>query len=216
MIKINRTVDYSVYLVTDTDICPRENLIKVCREAIEGGVTPIQLREKNLSSREFYNEAVALKKLCADRNVPLLINDRVDIALAADADGVHLGQSDLPIEAARRVLGENKIIGLSAGRAEEALNAERSGADYLGVGAMFPTATKKDANNVGVGILREIRGLVKIPIVGIGGINTENIEQLYGTGADGVAVVSCIMGSGAPREAAKILREKSRYLGIYE
>ncbi len=205
-------IDYSVYLVTDTGMCPRENLLDVCEKAIDGGATLIQLREKDISSRAFFEEAAALKKLCESRNVPLLINDRADIALAADADGIHIGQSDIPIDAARRILGDDKIIGVSAGTVEEALEAEKSGADYLGVGAVFPTATKDDAENVGIDTLRKVRGAVKIPIVGIGGINTENIEKLNGTGIDGVAVVSCIMAAGDPKAAAAELKEKARKL----
>ena len=204
--------DYSVYLVTDTGMCPRENLIDVCGKAIDGGATLIQLREKDISSRAFYEEALALKALCARRAVPLLINDRVDIALAAGADGIHIGQSDIPLEAARRLLGKDKIIGVSAGSVAEAVEAEQGGADYLGVGAVFPTSTKDDAENVGIDMLKAVREAVKIPIVGIGGINAENIEKLRGTGIDGVAVVSCIMASRDPEAAAAAPKEKVRNL----
>lgn len=203
---------YSVYLVTDTDMCPRENLIRVVDEAIRGGVTLVQLREKDISTREFYAEAMALKTLCAAKNIPLIINDRIDIALAADTDGVHIGQSDMPLDAARRLLGKDKLIGLSAGSVSEALEAERGGADYLGVGAVFHTSTKKDANDVGIDMLREVRAATNIPMVGIGGINTENIERLYGTGIDGVSVVSCIMASEDPFSAARTLAEKTKFL----
>ncbi len=203
-----KNFDLSVYLVTDTDMCPRENLLDVCEKAVLGGATLIQLREKNISSRLFYEEAVALKQLCSKLNVPLLINDRLDIALASGADGVHIGQSDLPIEAVRGLLGNDRIIGVSAGCVKEAVNAEKRGADYLGVGAVFPTSTKDDAENVGIDMLRKVRSAVKIPIVGIGGINTENIEKLKGTGIDGVAVVSCIMASDDPKAAAAELKEK--------
>jgi len=205
---------YSVYLVTDTDMCPRENLLTVVGEAIRGGVTTVQLREKDISTREFYAEALALKKLCGENNVPLIINDRVDIALAVDADGIHIGQSDMPIAVARRILGENKIIGLSAGNVTEALEAVRGGADYLGVGAVFHTATKKDAKDVGIDMLRRVRAAAPIPIVGIGGINTENIDKLFGIGIDGVAVVSCIMASENPYAAAKTLSDKIKFLAV--
>lgn len=207
-----KNFDLSVYLVTDTEMCPRENLLDVCEKAVQGGATLIQLREKNISSRLFYEEAVALKRLCLRLNVPLLINDRLDIALAAGADGVHIGQSDIPIEAVRRLLGNDSIIGVSAGSVEEAVTAEKQGADYLGVGAVFPTATKDDAENVGIDMLKEVRSNVKIPIVGIGGINPGNIEKLNGTGIDGVAVVSCIMASADPKSAASELKEKVKKL----
>lgn len=205
-------IDYSTYLVTDTDMCPREKLIDVVGGAIRGGVTLIQLREKEISTREFYNEAVLLKELCKKNGVPLIINDRLDIALAVDADGIHVGQSDMPIEVIRRILGRDKIIGLSAGNVHDAEEAVKGGADYLGVGAVFRTATKKDANDVGIEMLEKVRAAVKIPIVGIGGINSNNIEKLYGTGIDGVAVVSCIMASDDPYNAAKQLAEKVKNL----
>lgn len=205
-------IDYSTYLVTDTDMCPREKLIDVVGEAIRGGVTLIQLREKEISTREFYNEAVLLKELCKKNGVPLIINDRLDIALAVDADGIHVGQSDMPIEVIRRILSRDKIIGLSAGNVHDAEEAVKGGADYLGVGAVFRTATKKDANDVGIEMLEKVRAAVKIPIVGIGGINSNNIEKLYGTGIDGVAVVSCIMASDDPYNAAKQLAEKMKNL----
>ena len=204
--------NYRLYLVTDAEICPRENLLDVCEKAIDGGVSIIQLREKDISSREFYNEAAALKTLCTAKNVPLIINDRLDIALAVDADGIHIGQSDMPLAAARRILGSGKIIGVSAGNVSEALDAEHGGADYLGVGAVFPTGTKKDAENIGIDMLKQVTAAASIPIVGIGGINHENINLLRGSGIDGVAVVSCIMGSKDPYSAAETLREKTELL----
>ncbi len=206
------SIDYGVYLVTDTDMCPPESLLSVCGEAISGGVSVIQLREKKLSSGAFYREALELKKLCEKHGVPLIINDRLDIALAVDADGVHIGQSDIPLEVARKILGNNKIIGVSARSTEDAVRAEKQGADYLGVGAVFPTATKKDAAYVGIDMPARVRNAVKIPVVGIGGINSDNIEELYGTGIDGVAVVSCIMASDDPKGAAAKLRGKIKYL----
>lgn len=205
-------IDYSVYLVTDTGMCSRENLIAVCEKAIDGGATVIQLREKDISSKDFYAEAVALKKLCDRREVPLLINDRADIALAVDADGIHIGNGDIPLEAARQILGDDKIIGYSAGSVSEAIYAEKNGADYLGVGAVFPTSTKDDAENIGIDMLCKVRKAVNIPIVGIGGINGDNIDLLYGTGIDGVAVVSCIMASDDPKAAAAILKKKAKNL----
>lgn len=205
-------INYGTYLVTDTDMCPREKLASVVTEAIKGGVTIVQLREKEISTRDFYNEALEVKKICAEYNLPLIINDRLDIALAVDADGIHVGQSDMPIDVIRRILGDDKLIGLSAGNVEEALEAVKMGADYLGVGAVFHTDTKKDAVDVGINMLKSVRDSVDIPMVGIGGINLDNIDKIYGLGIDGVAVVSCIMASDDPYKAAYTLSEKVKNL----
>lgn len=205
-------VNYGLYLVTDTNICSREKLVSVTEAAIKGGVTLVQLREKDISTREFFAEALELKKLCKNYNVPLLINDRIDIALAVDADGIHIGQSDMPLKVSRKILGPNKIIGLSAGNVNQAVEAVSDGADYLGVGAVFPTSTKKDASNVGIEMLKQVRKSVDIPIVGIGGINPDNISQLYGSGIEGVAVVSCIMGSDDPYAVSKQLSQMVKEL----
>lgn len=207
-----QNADYSLYLVTDTVLCPHENLLDCVEAAIRGGVTMVQLREKEISSRAFYEEAVALKAITAKYNVPLLINDRLDIALAVHADGLHIGQSDLPADVARRLLGEDKLLGLSAGTVEEAKIAVSGGADYLGVGAVFPTDTKKDAQNVGKSMLETIKKEVSVPVVGIGGINAENLPSLYGCGADGIAVVSAIMCSPKPEETARELKKMVGYL----
>lgn len=203
---------YELYLVTDTDLCSREKLTETVEKAILGGVTLVQLREKDISSRAFYEEALALKKVTEYYHVPLIINDRLDIMLAVEADGLHIGQSDIPAAVARRIMGENKILGLSAGNLEEARKAKADGADYIGVGAVFPTSTKKDAVWIGKKALREIKTQTTIPIVGIGGINAENIGQIYGSGIDGIAVVSAIMASKDPRSAAAALKEKVKYL----
>lgn len=205
-------VNYGLYLVTDTNICSREKLVSVTEAAIKGGVTLVQLREKDISTREFFAEALELKKLCKHYNVPLLINDRIDIALAVDADGIHIGQSDMPLKVSRKILGPNKIIGLSAGNVNRAVEAVSDGADYLGVGAVFPTSTKKDVSNVGIEMLKQVRKSVDIPIVGIGGINPDNISQLYGSGIEGVAVVSCIMGSDDPYAVSKQLSQMVKEL----
>lgn len=205
-------INYELYLVTDTNICPREKLVSVTESAIKGGVTLVQLREKDISTREFFAEASELKKLCKHHNVPLLINDRIDIALAVDADGIHIGQSDMPLKVSRKILGPNKIIGLSAGNVNQAVEAVNDGADYLGVGAVFPTSTKRDASNVGIDMLKQVRKSVDIPIVGIGGINPNNISQLYGSGIEGVAVVSCIMGSDDPYAVSKQLSKMVKEL----
>jgi thiamine-phosphate pyrophosphorylase len=179
--------------------------IEECVEqAVRGGCTLVQLREKNASSREFYETAARVRKITANLGVPLIINDRADIALAVNADGVHLGQDDLPLDAARRLMGEDKIIGVSAGSLDEARAAADMGADYLGVGAMFATGTKTDANPASMDELRRIRAEIKLPIVVIGGINKNTVPLFAGTGIDGIAVVSAIVSQkdvcGAARE----------------
>lgn len=205
-------IDYSLYLVTDTELFPRENLLSTVEKAILGGVTVVQLREKNISSRLFYEEACALLKITKKYGVPLIINDRVDIMLASGADGIHAGQSDLPASVIRKIIGKDKILGFSAGTACEAKKAEADGADYIGVGAVFPTATKTDAVNTGIDTLTESVKNVKIPTIAIGGINEQSLEKLYGCGADGVAVVSAIMGSDDPKAASERLLKMVRNL----
>lgn len=203
---------YALYLVTDTDICPRERLLDVVEAAIQGGVTLVQLREKAISSRGFYEEALALKQLTDRYGVPLIINDRLDIMLAVDAAGLHIGQSDIPAEASRRIMGPDKLLGLSAGTVQQARDAKAAGADYIGVGAVFPTATKKDAVWIGKETLQEIKAAAALPVVGIGGIHAGNISQIYGSGIDGVAVVSAVMGSADPKAAAEALKEMVKQL----
>lgn len=205
-------LDYSLYLVTDSDIRSRSQMEEWVYQAVLGGVTMVQLREKELSTREFYQAAVSMKSVLERCRVPLIINDRLDIALAADADGLHIGQSDLPAGIAKRLLGKGKILGLSAGNLEEAKRAEADGADYVGVGAVFPTTTKADAVSVDKGILREIKAALSIPVVAIGGIKQENLPQLYGSGVDGIAVVSAIMGSAMPKETAETLKSMTSNL----
>jgi len=201
---MKRNIDYSLYLVTDRELMYADSIEECVEQAVRGGCTIVQLREKNADSREFYETALRVRKITADLGVPLLINDRADIALAVDADGVHIGQEDLPLEAARRILGKDKIIGVSAGNADEARAAADAGADYLGVGAMFATGTKTDANPASMDELRRIRAEVSIPIVAIGGINKNNVQLFAGTGIDGIAVVSAIVSQkdvcGAARE----------------
>ncbi|MBA1334165.1 MAG: Thiamin-phosphate pyrophosphorylase [Firmicutes bacterium] len=197
--------DFSLYLVTDRDILGGRDLAGSIEEAIAGGVTVVQLREKTLSSLEFYHLAREVKAVTDRYRVPLIINDRLDIALAVDAAGLHVGQNDLPAAVARRLLGPEKILGVSAASLEEALLAERDGADYLGVGAIFPTATKSDVRSVALEDLQKIKGQVKIPVVAIGGINQNNIKTVMETGIDGVAVVSAILGKDDITRAAKNL-----------
>lgn len=202
-----KQTDYTVYLCTDRDLMSTQTLEEAVEEAIKGGATLIQLREKNCSSKEFYDTAVSIKKITEKYNVPLIINDRVDIALAVDAEGVHVGQSDLPAKVVRKILGKDKIIGVSARNPELAVKAYEDGADYLGVGAMYATSTKKDAKVISMEELVKIRNSVPIPIVVIGGVNENNILDFKGTGIDGVAVVSAIISKPDIEEAARNLKQ---------
>ena len=187
-------INYSIYLVTDHNCLQGRDFLGCIENALQGGVTLVQLREKNVDGGIFLQRAVAVKNLCDKYNVPLLINDRIDVALACKAAGVHLGQDDIPPSAARAILGPDAIIGVSAHSCEEALAAEKDGADYLGVGAVFPTNSKDDASEVGLNMLKEIRQISKLPIVGIGGINAENYTQVRAAGAQGAAIISGILG----------------------
>jgi len=204
-------VDYSLYLVTDRSFCPPDKFLYQIKQAVLGGVTVVQLREKDASSLEFYNYAIEISKLLKNtvgangRKIPFLINDRLDIALAVDCDGLHVGQEDLPADVCRRLLGKDKILGVSVGSVEEAVKAEKDGADYLGV-VTFKTGTKPEAVEVSLDIFKEIRAAVSIPIVAIGGINAETLPLLSGTEIDGVAVVSAIMGSVDSLVAARELK----------
>lgn len=200
-----KTVDYSLYLVTDRGVLGGRDLLQSLAEALAGGVTVVQLREKNLDAKEFYLLAREAKKITERHGVPLIINDRLDIALAVDADGVHVGQQDLPAAAARKILGREKVLGVSAANLAEALQAEKDGADYLGVGAIFPTTTKNDVQSLAPAELKEIKQLVKIPVVAIGGINENNIGIVTATGIDGVAVASAILGKDDIGQAARSL-----------
>lgn len=202
----NRT-NYTLYLCTDRDIMSCETVEESVELAIEGGCTVVQLREKKSSSKEFYELALRVKEITKKHRVPLIINDRVDIALAVDADGVHVGQSDLPAKVVREILGPDKIIGVSCANLAEAKKAVEDGADYLGVGAMFPTNTKNDTCPVTRDELIKIRENVSIPIVVIGGINRNNLSQMKGTGIDGVAVVSAIVAQPDIRRAAREIYE---------
>lgn len=204
--------DYlKLYLVTDSTLSLGRPIEDVVAAAVEGGVTVVQLREKTASTLDFYNLAVRLKKLLAGTGVPLIINDRIDIALAVDADGVHIGQSDMPYAVARKLLGPNKIIGLSCDNDEQLVAANDLEADYVAVQA-FGTATKLDAKHpVGIdGVLRS-RALTNHPLVAIGGIHLDNAAEVYAMGADGIAVVSEIMSAADPTKASRdLLREIDR------
>ncbi|MGN1266646.1 MAG: thiamine phosphate synthase [Dorea sp.] len=199
--------DLLLYAVTDRAWLNGETLYEQVEKAIKGGATFIQLREKELAEDEFLEEAKEIKKLCAAHKVPFVINDNVEIALAMDADGVHVGQSDMEAGDVREKLGPNKIIGVSAQTVEQALLAEKSGADYLGVGAVFPTGSKDDADDVSHETLKEICKAVHIPVIAIGGISKKNVLELSGTGICGIAVISAIFAQPAIEVATKELKK---------
>ena len=202
---MKNSVDYSLYLVTDRDVLLDTDIYTAVEQAIRGGVTVVQIREKSVGTLEFYNIAVKIKTITDKYKIPLIINDRIDIAQAIDAAGVHLGQSDMPMGIARDILGDNKIIGVSTSTLVEAQRAMAQGADYVGVGAMFPTTTKDDAKAVSVQGLKEIKEGISIPVVAIGGINKNNVTLLNIANIDGIAVVSDILGKKSIKEAAEKL-----------
>ena len=206
-----KSEDLLVYAVTDRSWQHGESLYNQVEKALKGGATFIQLREKELDEEQFLKEAMEIKELCKRYHVPFVINDNVEIALKVEADGVHVGQSDMEAGNVREKLGKDKIIGVSTQTVEQALLAEKQGADYLGVGAVFPTGTKLDAVEVGYDRLQEICNAVHIPVVAIGGITRENIIQLKGSGVSGVAVVSAIFASkdieAATKELCKTTKE---------
>lgn len=198
-------MNYTLYLCTDRRLMTTDTLEEAVELAIQGGVTVVQLREKDCTSREFYEEAEKVKAITDAYEIPLLINDRLDIALAVGADGVHLGQTDIPVWAARDILGADKIVGATANTLEKAEEAWKSGADYLGVGDVFGTSTKADTLHVTLEELAAIKKQVEIPVVAIGGINAENISLLKGTGVDGAAVISAILAKRDITAAAETL-----------
>lgn len=199
--------DYTLYLVTDRQLMSCDSLTEAVEQAILGGCTMIQLREKELPSLEFYNQAVAVKQVTERYHIPLIINDRIDIAMAVQAAGVHIGQHDLPAAIVRKVIGENMLLGVSASSIAEAIQAQQDGADYLGVGAMFPTGTKTDAESVSMEELQKIRTAVSLPIVVIGGINKGNAGRFKPMGIDGLAVVSAIIAQSDIKAAAAELKD---------
>lgn len=202
-----KNVDYTLYLCTDRKLMSCDTVEQLVERSLEGGVSVVQLREKDCSSRDFLALAKSVKKITDRFDVPLIINDRLDICMAADAAGVHLGQSDIPCDVARKLLGGNKIIGVSAALPEEAAKAQADGADYLGVGAVFATSTKTNTRPVTPEIIRQIRAAVTIPFVVIGGVNAENITQLYGLGINGAAVVSAVASQPDITQAARVMRK---------
>jgi len=204
-------LDLSLYLVTDRALSLGRETVNVVSAAIRGGVTCVQLRDKTCSTRAFVEEARAIKVLLqkAEPPIPLIINDRVDVAMAIGADGVHLGQTDMGIEDARRLVGKAMIIGISAESVEDAVQAERAGADYLGISPVFATPTKTDtAPPLGLEGIRAIRAAVSLPLVGIGGIHQQNVTDVLLAGTDGVAVVSAIVSAPCPRSAAASLKHQ--------
>lgn len=203
-------IDCSVYLVTDENCLKNCSLLEAVDLALQGGVTLVQYRSKNAEGKKMLLEARALKELCDKYKVPLIINDRLDIAMAVGAAGVHVGQEDFPCAEARRILGENYIIGVSAHNPEEALEAVRQGADYLGCGAVFGSNTKHNVGTLGLENLKTIRRVVNIPMVGIGGVNAVNYAQVLATGADGAAIVSGILGKEDIKAAA------AEFVSIYK
>lgn len=205
-----KNMDYSLYLVTDRHMPQEGTFEDVVEKAIQGGVTLVQLREKEGDTGLLYERAKALKQVTDRYGIPLIIDDRIDIMLACDADGVHVGQSDMPAKVARQLIGSSKILGVSAANLEEALQAEADGADYLGVGAMYPTATKPDADFTTLETLREIKQRVHIPVVAIGGINGKTLPDFQNSNIDGFAIVSAIMAAKNPHQAAKQLKDSIR------
>lgn len=196
-----------LYVITDSGLQRGRSHVQVVTEALRGGADVIQLREKNASTRELVEIGRALREVTREYGALFIVNDRVDVALAVDTDGVHVGQDDMPCAMVRRIVGPNKIIGVSAATPEEALQAVRDGADYLGVGAIYATSTKADAGAaVGPGRLAEIKQAVDVPIVAIGGINIHNAAEAVLHGADGVAVISAIVASPDVRQATEALR----------
>ena len=201
-----------LYAITERAWLKGKTVAEAVEEAIMGGATFIQLREKNLSYEEFLKTAIDVKAVTDKYNIPFIINDNVDIAVKVGADGAHIGQSDEEIKTARERLGADKIIGLSAGTVEEAVKAEQSGADYIGVGAVFNTSTKLDAKSVSLVTLKEICNTVNIPVVAIGGISKDNAIQLSGTGIEGICVVSAIFAQDDIKAAASELLKLAKQI----
>jgi thiamine-phosphate pyrophosphorylase len=211
-----KKVNYSLYLVTDRALSLGRSNLEVIQAAVRGGVTLVQLREKEATTKEFYEEGLKIRAYLKARDIPLIINDRIDMALALDAEGVHLGQKDMPIDAARKILGPQKIIGASVFTPEEAKIAEALGADYLGLSPIFVTETKPElTQHLGIKGIPLLKEAVKIPVVGIGSMSEANAYEAVKAGLDGVAVVSAICSREDPRAAAaaikaEVMRAKGR------
>jgi len=200
------SIDYSLYLVTDRSLSRERSTLEIVKASVAGGVTCVQLREKNCSTRKFIKEALSVKEYLKKHNTPLIINDRVDVAQAVQADGVHLGQTDMPLRMAKDILKNSMIIGISAESFGDAIRAEKDGADYIGISPIFATPTKTDtALPLGLNGLKKISRAVKLPKVAIGGLNSRNAGKVISNGADGIAVVSAIVSADDPRKAAEEL-----------
>ena len=202
--------DLLLYAVTDRHWLNGRTLYSVVKESLDGGVTFLQLREKELDEVHFLEEAKELQQLCREYQVPFIVNDNVDIAISMDADGVHVGQSDMEARDVRAKLGPDKIIGVSAQTVEQAVLAEKHGADYLGVGAVFPTGSKEDADDVSYETLKAICEAVSIPVIAIGGITQENVKELAGSGICGIAVISAIYAQQDIRKASEDLKKETQ------
>jgi len=201
-------VNYSLYLVTDSALARGRSLLEVVRAAVDGGVTCVQVREKGIPSRAYIDVLLPIRALLRERGIPLFVNDRVDIALAVETDGIHLGQTDMPLALAKRVAEGRLLVGVSCEALQDALDAERGGADYVSVSPVFATPTKTDtAPALGLEGIRAIRSAVRLPVVAIGGINETNAADVVRAGADGVCVVSAIVSAPDPRVAAAALRD---------
>ena len=207
--------DCSLYLVTDSTGLEEKEFLRRVEEACAGGVTLVQLREKERSGREYLNLAMKVKKITDKYNIPLIIDDRIDIAMAIDAAGVHVGQSDINVRYARKLLGENKIVGATTKTVDQAKEAVSEGADYLGVGAIYPTTTKVTTIITEVSTLNNICEVVDIPVVAIGGLNEDNCDILMGTKVSGIAVVSAIMKAKDTKDATNRLKEKVEAIKAY-
>lgn len=205
-----KSEDLRLYAITDRHWLNGETLYQQVEKALKGGVTFLQLREKNLDEEDFMKEARKIKALCKKYKVPLIINDNVEIAREIDADGVHVGQSDMEAGDVRAKLGPDKIIGVSAQTVEQAVLAEKHGADYLGVGAVFPTGSKDDADDVSYETLKAICEAVSIPVIAIGGITQENVKELAGSGICGIAVISAIYAQQDIRKASEDLKKETQ------
>lgn len=206
--------DLLLYAVTDRHWLGGKTLCEQVKEALDGGVTFLQLREKELCEEEFLAQALQIKELCREYGVPFVINDNADIALKAGADGIHVGQSDMNCHEVRARLGSGKIIGVSAHTVEEAVFAEQNGADYLGVGAMFNTDSKADARSVAYETLKEICNAVSIPVIAIGGIGKNNVETLTGSGICGIAVISAVFAQADIKSAAAELKKLTQKMVV--
>ena len=208
----NKFRNSHLYVITDRTLSRGRSITQVIAKAIAGGAGIIQLRDKESTSKKLVQDSFSLRELTKEKNVIFIVNDRVDVALAVNADGVHLGQDDFPINLARKIIGEDKIIGVSVGNVEEAIQAVKDSADYVSIGSIFPTQTKPDAGDaVGTQIITEIKKHVNVPLVAIGGITADNIAQIAAAGADCAAVISAVVGADDVESAARCLTR--RFLG---